>query len=196
MVKISNVSPNPMLIENITTQSNRNKANTMRKLKMNINRTATIKASGFLNKAMKTYNNRILNMVKLRNKLTMQLKNLKNKQNEKQRYITSYANVPNKNQLAAMRRGDVALKGAMRLIKSNLMNVDRNISTLNRNRDAAKRKAIAFGKSAVARMKNRIANQLRKTSNAKISKRANKNRRKLGKSSARASTLNRLFRTS
>ncbi len=194
MVNIKNISKNPMAMENITTKANINRANQMRAISANITRQATIQATGFKKAAMNEFTKRMNTLGARKQKLTNQYKNLLNEQSKKQSYINTYANVPNKNELAAMRRGNVALRNAMKIIQSDLMNVNRNMYTLSKNRSRIQKKANNMAAKAVADMKNRIASQLRTTANKKISKRNNRNRRKARAGMKRVAGLNKLFR--
>ena len=194
MVNIKNISNNPMVIENITNKAYSNRKNQMRALKATINRQAMIESTGFKKAAMNEFHKRMNALAARKQKLTNQYKNLLNEQAKKQSYINSYANVPNKNELAAMRRGNVALRNAMKIIQSNLMNVNKNIYTLSQNRARIQKKANDIGAKAVADMKNRIVKQMRMTANKKISKKNNRNRRKVRSAMKRTAGLNRLFR--
>ena len=194
MVNIKNISSNPMLIENITNAASAARRNNLRRLQMNINRAAQLEVTGFRNAAMTEYNKRMNNLKSRKNKLTTQYKNLMNKQSEKQRYIASYANVPNKNEVAAMRRGNVALRGAMRMIRSNLVNVNKSMYSLAKNRNRIQQKANTRMRKAIVNMKARVANQMHKTSRKAIAKKSANRTMKKSAISKRASGLNKLFR--
>ena len=166
MVRIRNAN-NPLNIEEITNRNN-TKSNIKKQVNNNL-RPAHLSP-------LKTYSERVNSMKQKQQQLELNLQTLLGKKIQKKAYIERYANVPNKNELRAMKLGNIALNRAISNVRYNLEKVTDKLSLLKSQMKQQQSKMNKDAKRKMAATRKNIMEQMHKSVRSKISKKTENER--------------------